>query len=94
MAERNQKYWGIKSPQKYFSDLKQKLKPNKKTKTNFFLHYCHTFRLDRIHAEQLKFLNNVSLIKHPIGAHELIKKIKETGDLEKIIKETVTLNNE
>jgi hypothetical protein len=72
-----------------FFDLKKKFESSTNVKTKFIIHYCNTFRLDRIHAEQLSHLNNYSLIKHPGGGHGLIKKLKETGELKKIIEEAL-----
>jgi hypothetical protein len=79
------KIYAKNSSQKDYLDLKNKFRENLNTKTQFFIHYCDTFRLDRIHAQELKNFEQISLIKHRKGDHGLIKLLKETGELENII---------
>lgn len=62
-----------------------------KPKINIF--YSKNHRLDRIHSERLKNLNNVTL--HPLqeGGHGVVKLLKERGQLTKIIHQVFSEQN-
>lgn len=70
---------------KYF-DLRTVLHDNHKglkCKINIFYSYSH--RLDRVHADRLSSLPNVELHAFKRGGHRLVRHLRDTGELNKII---------
>ena len=59
---------------------------NANYKSQVFLHYSQNDILDTKHANFIKERNNVSLKPHVLGDHNLVKNLRDNGDLIKIIK--------
>ena len=49
------------------------------------VYYSSEYRLDKTHAEQLKGINNVELIEMGEGDHEIVKVLRDNGELIQII---------
>lgn len=56
--------------------------------TRFHVHYGTDSRLDRVHAQRLKLLPNVTLHRHP-GGHDVTRRLRDTGDLRRILIEAL-----
>ncbi|WP_156290950.1 hypothetical protein [Oceanobacillus salinisoli] len=75
---------GIKSD---YLDLKKVFGKNKlNTKTKYNIYYDVTHRLDRTHSERMRNFKGVTLFKYEDGGHNVVKKMKENGDLLKLLK--------
>lgn len=72
------------SHQKKYYNLSSFLKKNKFA-TIFDIHYSEICKLDSIHAQRLKNINNINLYSYNIGDHNLIKIIRDEGNLFGII---------
>src|SRR5699024_7210555 len=68
-----------------FQNLKKVFNSIKNFNTQFHIYYDHTFRLDRIHAKQLKGMKNVTLHSVNDGGHYIVKKLKYEGKLMEIL---------
>ena len=79
-----------KKRMQYF-DLKEHLNTNPSYKTQLNIYYSPKHRLDKKHAERLKELKNVIL--HPIqkGGHEVVKIVRNNGELKDLIISTFDL---
>ena len=71
-----------------FLDIKDVLSENESSGTSLNIFYSPAHRLDKKHAERLKKLKNVIL--HPVseGGHEVVKTIRNNGELKLLIKST------
>ncbi len=71
----------------FILNLKSHLK-NLKSSTLIDIYFSDIHRLDRIHANQLSKSKNVTL--HPLkeGGHAVVKGLRDSGALKKIIKDT------
>ncbi len=70
---------------KYF-DLKSVLHGSQnKLKCQINIYYSDTHRLDKIHATHLTSFSNVKLNAYEKGGHRLVKHLRDTGELNKII---------
>ncbi|GAA4840654.1 hypothetical protein [Algivirga pacifica] len=71
---------------KMFFDLKKYLSEHRSSTTQLSIYYAHKHRLDRGHAKRLKSIPNVVL--HPVkeGGHEVVKAIRNKGELKAIIR--------
>lgn len=54
-------------------------------KTIYDVHYCSNYRLDKVHAEELAAIKNVSLNCYNFGGHDLVKVLKDRGLLKNIL---------
>ena len=52
--------------------------------TEIHIHYCTSHRLDSIHAERLLGLKGVYLHPCPHGGHNVVKYVRDTGELRRI----------
>jgi hypothetical protein len=68
-----------------FFDLKKYFISTKNQFKNAEIFYCPSHRLDRVHAERLKMLPNVSLRMIKEGNHAIVKTLRDNGELKKII---------
>ena len=60
-----------------------------KLKCKFNIFYSNAHRLDRIHAGRLRSQPNVNLHAFEDGGHRLVKHLRDTGKLNKIINESL-----
>ncbi len=60
-----------------------------KLKCSINIFYSHDHRLDRIHASRLSSLRNVELHTFGSGGHGLVKRLRDTGELNKIINDSL-----
>ncbi|QAA81357.1 hypothetical protein EI546_06280 [Aequorivita sp. H23M31] len=67
-------------------DIKKILSRNQDFGTRLNIYYSTQHRLDKIHAERLKRINNIFL--HPIreGGHEVVRIVRNNGELKSLIK--------
>ena len=87
------KRWGIQMNEIYkyknrsveYFDLKRFLKRNKYYSGKLSLYYSINDKLDKIHAERLKNINFVELFPIDFGGHNIVRELKKTGDLNKIL---------
>ncbi len=77
-----------RTAQKHYFDLQQVLR-SRSTNTEFHVHYGGDGRVDVIHAERLRGIPQVHLHLHPEGGHSLVKKLRDTGELNTILTETL-----
>lgn len=49
------------------------------------VHYASTHVLDRIHGQNLANRDHITLHEHPEGGHKLVKHLRDTGQLPKIL---------
>ncbi len=68
----------------YF-DLNHYLKKNKPYKTQINIFYSSNHQLDKKHAERLKKRNNITLHSFTDGGHEVVKKLRDSGELKSLI---------
>jgi hypothetical protein len=75
-----------KKRKKIFFDLKKHLL-NSTYKTNINIYYSPFYKLDKIHSERLQ--NNKNIFLHTIseGGHNIVKTIRDNGELSSIITE-------
>jgi len=69
----------------YF-DLKKHLKVNAPYHADIHIYYSSEYRLDKLHAERLASCHNITLHAHTEGGHNVVKAIRNRGDLQGIIK--------
>ena len=55
-------------------------------RTVYHLHYCAPHRLDSLHAERLGSIPNVVLHGYVHGGHQLIKQLRDNGELELVLR--------
>lgn len=72
----------------YF-DLQTTLARPGNAATRFHIHYSLIDRLDKLHAERLRCAPNVTLHPYRVGGHGLIKHLRASGLLKKILLESL-----
>lgn len=77
------------SHQKKYYNLSSLLKKNKLS-TIFDIHYSELNKLDSIHAQRLKNIDNINLYSYNMGDHNLIRKIRDEGNLLGIIDNAIS----
>ena len=55
----------------------------------FHVHYGTKSRHDQAHARQLRHCPSVVLHAYPYEGHELVKSLRESGELEAILREAL-----
>lgn len=83
--------YSFNGKRKEFLDIKKVLSRNEDSGTLLNIFYCPAHRLDKNHAERLKKVKNVVL--HPVleGGHEVVKTIRNNGELKSLIKSTFAI---
>lgn len=76
--------YSIKDRQKEYFDLKKVLL-NHSSQTCFQIYYSFHNYVDRVHAEHLGMIPNVTLRKYDYDRHGLVKHLKKTGELKDIV---------
>ena len=81
-------YKSEQSIKKYF-DIKKLLKSQLNSKSKIDIYYSKSHRLDCIHAERLRNIENIEL--HPCrkGGHAVVKALRDSGDLLEIVGKTL-----
>lgn len=78
----------LRGQRKYF-DLKQLLVEFPNHKTRYHVYYSAADRIDTLHATRIKSTPHVSLHKYAHGQHDLVKKLKQDGQLGRIIEQAL-----
>ncbi len=78
----------LRGEKKYF-DLKKVLEENTSSAKNIHVYYARDHRIDRWHACRLKNITGVQLHPFPYKKHNLIRFLKENGQLRQIIENAV-----
>jgi len=73
----------------YFDLYKVFDKNKTNTKTQYHIYYDGNHKLDRIHSERLGKFHNIKLFKYIDGGHNVIKHMKENGDLLELLKQSL-----
>lgn len=68
-----------------YLDLKKHLERQNYPDTEIFIFYSRDYRLDRVHAERLKGSKNVHLRPLPGGDHSIVKTIRDSGELQRLV---------
>lgn len=76
-----------KVAEKQYLDLINIVKSNNKSQINIY--YSTEDRLDKIHACRLKKIPNVKLYSYKKGGHSVVKILKRSGELQKIIQKSI-----
>ena len=82
-----------RSAQRKYFDLRSVLE-SRKSATEFHVHFCADSRLDVLHAEHLRGCANVFLHHHREGGHRLVRKLRDSGELKRILVASLTLDLE
>ncbi|MCB9197835.1 MAG: hypothetical protein H6600_05200 [Flavobacteriales bacterium] len=80
------KVYAFEKKRKDFFDLKKYLKKNRSYKTQINIFYSPKDILDKKHAERLKTLNHIILNPIQEGGHEVVKVLRNNGELRSLIK--------
>jgi hypothetical protein len=72
---------------KTYFDLRKRLLHNT-TMTEYHIYYSTDDPLDKIHAERMSGLPGVKLHPYTAGGHELVRELRDQGDLKKIFVQT------
>jgi hypothetical protein len=75
-----------------YLDLRMAYRSIGNTKTQAYLHFSTSDRLDRAHAANMRGLENVSLLPYPKGGHQLVKYLKETGRLKDLLESSLEIH--
>ncbi len=75
--------WSKDTQREYF-DLRRVLE-SRATTTKFHVHFSADGGADVVHAEHLRGCANVFLHPHPKGGHKLVKKLRDSGELNEIL---------
>lgn len=81
-------YNGPKSNMRYY-DLKKLFNSQNNKSTNFFIHYSRNNIRDIVHARRMRKFLNVKLVDYQTGGHLIIKRLRDSGKLNRIIQETI-----
>jgi pimeloyl-ACP methyl ester carboxylesterase len=65
---------------------------NYKGRCKFKIHFSPLDRLDQLHAEHLKDSSLISLFSYDVGGHNLVRTLRDSGVLEKLIAEVFEEN--
>ncbi len=87
-SEEINKLHAFPARRKEYFDLKKYLAQVKDFKTEIALYYASSDRLDKKHAERLSHLPQVKLHPQANGGHEVVKHIRDSGELDQIIRAT------
>ena len=79
--------------QKKYFDLKKFFKPSLNTKGNFYIYYPSEHKMDNLHAYRMKKMPRVYLHPYKYDRHDLIVILKRNGELKKIIKRAISLED-
>lgn len=71
-----------------YLDLKKLFKEHKNTNTIAYLYWDENHRLDNIHARRMGF-KNIHLKPYKTGGHEVIKQLRDSGELFTIIEKAI-----
>lgn len=77
-------------PDRRYLDLRGVLDRPEAAAKPAHVHYCHTSRLDRIHAERVSALPGVVLHPYDVAGHALVNTLRDTGELERILRGALT----
>ena len=75
--------WARTAQKEYF-DLRQVLE-SRQSSTKFHVHFSADGRVDILHAEHLRGCANVTMHQHEKGGHNLVKKLRDSGELKEIL---------
>jgi len=69
-------------------DVRNVLRSSTNRTTQYHIHYCPGHYLDRAHAGRMSKCPGVTLHRYPEGGHGLVRHLRDTGILEKLLSET------
>ena len=84
--------YAFQNKRKAYFDLKTHLKNNNSYKTQINIYYSPNHILDKKHAERLKNQKNVILHALKDGGHEVVKVVRNNGELKSLINSTFKNN--
>jgi len=70
-------------------DLRKVLLSSSASATTFHVHYSTANEMDRVQAEHLKGLPNVILHNYDVGGHAIIKNLRDSGSLLRLLTEAL-----
>jgi hypothetical protein len=73
--------------QRKYSSLDRWFRKQDNHKTQYHIYYGEQYPLDKIHADQLKSYPNVIIKSYPSWSHYMIKELKESWELIRIIQQ-------
>jgi hypothetical protein len=62
-------------------------------RTQFNLHFAPDDELDRVHVDHLATLPNIFLHAHPGGGHQLVKRLRNSGELKQMLNQALALSD-
>jgi hypothetical protein len=69
-----------------YGDLREVFRRTPDRGTRFVVHYCSAYPVDVFHAEWLAAEAEVELRPYAEGDHHLVKRLRETGELEELLR--------
>ena len=75
--------------QSRYGDLRELFRRTPDRGTRFVIHYCSAYDVDVFHAEWLAAETGVELRAHEEGDHRLLKRLRETGQLEELLRDSL-----
>jgi pimeloyl-ACP methyl ester carboxylesterase len=82
----------LRGQRKYF-DLKRVFLAAPNPKTRYHIYYSAADRIDKLHAARLQSISGIDLHDYPHGQHDLIKTLKQSGQLSEIIAQAIRLTD-
>jgi hypothetical protein len=68
-----------------------KVLPTKRVRTRSHVYYAAPMRIDRVHARRLAAVPNLELHEYPEGQHNLIKLLRSSGELRRILDDALRI---
>jgi pimeloyl-ACP methyl ester carboxylesterase len=81
--------WLFHRRQRQYFDLKKWLVDHPAPRTQFHVYYSGKHRVDRLHAARMEAVNNVCLHSYPTEGHDLVRQLKQTGELSRIVERSI-----
>jgi dienelactone hydrolase len=72
-----------------WADLRHALPQARRADTSYEIYYDDSFGVDRMHAERIAGLEGVRLQRFEGGAHGIARDMRETGELERVLRSTL-----
>jgi pimeloyl-ACP methyl ester carboxylesterase len=69
-----------------WADLRHALPQARRADTSYEIYYDDSFEVDRVHAERMTELEGVRLQRLQGGAHGIARDMRETGELERVLR--------
>jgi hypothetical protein len=72
-----------------YGDLRELFRSTPECGTRFVIHYCSAYELDVFHAEWLAAEGGVDLRAYREGDHRVVKHLRETGQLQRLLRDAL-----